>query len=246
MDNEKPDLMQKDFEKYNIYSKKHKLKQYEFEKLELKAGIPLYLNVYSISSVNKFFQIFGFGIFHTAVEIKQIEYSFGSTNGDYSGVIAIPSGSLGFELKEKIYLGNTLYKLDEIRYIAYLINFSWRGHTYDPFIKNCNNFTKFFAEFMLKTKVNYPVYINRFNSLKIVFKCFYEPFRTLVGDIVTMQPAAVISNSDKDEKTELKDNKNKDEGNKEDKSEDNSEHNESAYSQDNKLVNKKFLYRNIK
>lgn len=126
-----------------------KCKQNEMDKKEINKGIPVYLNVYNISGVNYFFQIFGLGIFHTGVEITDREYSFGSTDRDYSGVIAIRPGSLGFQVKEKIYLGNTLYNMDEIRYLSTLISFIWRGLTYDPFSKNCNSFTKFFGSVYL-------------------------------------------------------------------------------------------------
>ena len=165
-----------------------KCKQNEMDKKERNKGIPVYLNVYNISGVNYFFQIFGLGIFHTGVEITDREYSFGSTDRDYSGVIAIRPGSLGFQVKEKIYLGNTLYNMDEIRYLSTLISFIWRGLTYDPFSKNCNSFTKFFAECLLKSSVNYPNYINRFTLFKTIFSCLYHPFKSIVGDIVQMKP----------------------------------------------------------
>lgn len=103
-------------------------------------------------------------------------------------MIGIRPGSLGFALKEKLYLGNTLYNIDEIRYLSYLISFAWKGLTYDPFTKNCNNFTKFFAESILKCNVNYPIYINRFTHFRTIFTCLYEPFKALVGDIVQMKP----------------------------------------------------------
>jgi|LauGreDrversion4_2_1035121.scaffolds.fasta_scaffold233807_1 hypothetical protein len=160
---------------------------YEFKKMEVRKGIPIYLNVYSISPVNYFFQTLGLGIFHTGVEVQEKEYSFGSTDRDYSGVIAIRPGSLGFALKEKIYLGNTLLTPDEIRYLAYLISFIWRGLSYDPFSKNCNFFTKFFAECLLKSSVSFPNYINRFTKFRTLFQCFYKPFKFLVGDIVQMK-----------------------------------------------------------
>lgn len=165
-----------------------KCKEYHKEKAEVRKGIPVYLNVYSISGVNYFFQTFGLGIFHTGVEVCDREYSFGSTDRDYSGVIAIRPGSLGFELKEKLFLGNTLYSGDEIRYLGYLISYIWRGLTYDPFSKNCNNFTKFFAECLVKHSVNYPNYINRFTNFRTLFRCLYDPIKLLVGDIVQMKP----------------------------------------------------------
>lgn len=173
----------------------------EFKKMEIKKGIPIYLNVYSISPINYFFQILGLGIFHSGVEVLEREYSFGSTDRDYSGVIAIRPGSLGFALKEKIYLGNTLLTPDEIRYLAYLISYIWRGLSYDPFSKNCNFFTKFFSECLLKSSVDFPNYINRFTKFKTLFHCFYKPFKHLVGDIVQMKPETTSSSNKEQEKT---------------------------------------------
>ena len=153
-------------------------------KREFKHGSPVYLNVYHIAKIiNLFLQIFGIGIYHTTLEINDYEYSFGLTNKDVPGIFKNNSGELKkkLKLKEKIYLGNTLYDIHTIYNILYLQSPYWMGRTYDPFVKNCNHFTKFFAKIILNDNVNYPLYINRLSKYGMFFSSFYPPIKRIYG-----------------------------------------------------------------
>ena len=50
-------------------------------------GHSVFLNVYYKSRVSFLLQYIGLGIFHTAVEINDNEYSFGYTNEGYCGIV---------------------------------------------------------------------------------------------------------------------------------------------------------------
>ena len=153
-------------------------------KREFKHGSPVYLNVYHIAKIiNLILQIFGIGIYHTTLEINDYEYSFGLTNKDVPGIFKNNSGELKkkLKLKEKIYLGNTLYDIHTIYNILYLQSPYWMGRTYDPFVKNCNHFTKFFAKIILNDNVNYPLYINRLSKYGMFFSSFYPPIKRIYG-----------------------------------------------------------------
>jgi hypothetical protein len=57
------------------------------------------------------------------------------------------------------------------------------GRTYDPFLKNCNNFTKHFLKLILFNNINYPAYINRICKFGHVFSSFYPPIKRLYGNL---------------------------------------------------------------
>lgn len=56
------------------------------QETELKSGRYVFLNVYDILKLNCFLRIFGLGLYHTTIEIDDLEFSFGSTEDDSSGI----------------------------------------------------------------------------------------------------------------------------------------------------------------
>ena len=172
-------LMEK---KYKEHKKIESFEEY-IEKKEFKYGEPVYLCIYHLFWINYILQIFGLGLFHTTIEINEKEYSFGSTKEDIPGIFLNNAGELKhLTLKEKIYLGNTLYKKERIYKLLYLQSPYWMGRTYDPFVKNCNHFTEFFARILLNNKVYYPRYINKISKYGTLFASFYPPIKRLYGD----------------------------------------------------------------
>ena len=99
------------------------------------------------------------GIYHTAIEIESQEYSFGATKEDVPGFYINEIGQISklLKLKEKIYMGNTIYTKNNIDKLLALESPFWMGRTYDPFLKNCNHFTKRFLKVILFKNVNYSV-----------------------------------------------------------------------------------------
>ncbi len=172
-------LMEK---KYKEHKKIESFEEY-IEKKEFKYGEPVYLCIYHLFWINYILQIFGLGLFHTTIEINEKEYSFGSTKEDVPGIFLNKAGGLKhLTLKEKIYLGNTLYKTETIYKLLYLQSPYWMGRTYDPFVKNCNHFTEFFGRILLNNKVYYPRYINKISKYGTLFASFYPPIKRLYGD----------------------------------------------------------------
>jgi hypothetical protein len=72
-----------------LEEQKSYMKMY-IRKQELKQGHPIYLKIYNITKINRITQFFGFGIYHTSLEIQNYEYSFGSTEDDSSGIYMCP------------------------------------------------------------------------------------------------------------------------------------------------------------
>ena len=87
------------------------------EKARVENGQAVYLNIYHLSSVNYIIQLFGFGFFHTTIEVNEIEYSFNLTDDENTRKFDNKLGKRKKDiwLKEKIYLGNTIYDDDEIK-----------------------------------------------------------------------------------------------------------------------------------
>ena len=165
--------------------KSNSLKQI-ITKIKNEKGLRVYLNVYHLSFLNYLLQLFGFGFFHTTLEINDYEYSFKLCTGDESGIFynRFKDGIEKKWLKEKIFLGKTTYDISSIREIFKLHIPFWLGKSYDLFKKNCNHFTKFFACLLLRTDdvVNYPEYVNRITIFAQYFGCFYKPIKKLYFD----------------------------------------------------------------
>lgn len=155
---------------------------------QINEGYPIFLNVYHLTKFNYLIQLSGIGFFHTTIEVNNIEYSFGRTIDENSGVFfnKFGEGSKSIELKEKIYLGNTIYNDVIIQKLLILYIPYWLGKSYDPFLKNCNHFTKFLAQKLLRTNYvkNYPEYVNRIIEFGIFLSGYYSPIKRLYGKMV--------------------------------------------------------------
>ena len=136
-----------------------------------------------MSYANYIIQLLGFGFFQTTIEVNKIEYSFTPTEDDNSGIVFnnLGEGKKDIWLKEKIYLGNTIYDDDEIKQLLFLNIPYWLGKSYDPFLKNSNHFTKFLASILLRVEsiANYPLYVNRIIEYGIFLNGFYSPIKRL-------------------------------------------------------------------
>lgn len=140
-------------------------------------GHSVFLNVYYKSRVSVLLQYIGLGIFHTAVEINDNEYSFGYTNEGYCGIVVnTPGQSEWTNVKEKIYIGKTLYSQENINELIMNISDTFKGDTYNCFNKNCNDFAKYFSSILLLEDFYFPKYINESAKNLCVLSVFSEIF----------------------------------------------------------------------
>ena len=169
--------------------KRNKIHYSSFEeyisKKEFQKGTPVWLNVYHLTWLNYILQIIGLGLYHTSIEINSLEYSFGASEEDVPGFYINKIGEISkiLTLKEKIYMGNTIMSKCNIKRLLALESPFWMGRTYDPFLKNCNNFTKHFLKLILVGKIDYPTYINRICKYVHIFSSFYPPIKRLYGNL---------------------------------------------------------------
>lgn len=146
----------------------------------------VYLNIYDVTSLNKALEFVGFGLYHTSVGIFDLEFSYGGHESYSPGTVIVMKGnSAGLTLKESIPVGHTYYSLDEVNETLKWMGRFWLGCDYDPFRRNCNNFTEKLISFVCeKNEYYYPSYINRFTKMGTIFRMWFNPLQKLVGDIV--------------------------------------------------------------
>ena len=105
------------------------------------------MNIYNVTSLNKGLECVGFGLYHTSVGICDGEISYGGHDKPVSGIVVVEEGNCaGLVLKEKLVVGLTYYNSDEIDEIVDYLGQFWHGCDYDPFAKNCNDFTERLTE----------------------------------------------------------------------------------------------------
>jgi deubiquitinase DESI2 len=109
--------------------------------------VTVYIKIYNVvSGVNKALEVMGFGLYHSSINLFDLEFSYGGHDKESSGIVIVEEGnSAGLELKEKLAIGDTYFTSDEIDDIIDGLGEFWHGCDYDPFARNCNNFTELFA-----------------------------------------------------------------------------------------------------
>ncbi|KAL3817993.1 hypothetical protein ACJIZ3_003898 [Penstemon smallii] len=107
-----------------------------------KSRAMLYLNVYDLTPMNNYLYLFGFGIFHSGIEVHGMEYGFGAHEYPTSGVFEVePRSCPGFIFRRSILLGSTDMSRTEFRSFMEHLSNQYHGDTYHLISKNCNHFT---------------------------------------------------------------------------------------------------------
>lgn len=166
-------------------------------------GHSVFLNVYYKSTISVLLQYIGLGIFHTAVEVNNNEYSFGYTNEGYCGIVINHIGQSEWTfVKEKFYIGKTLYSQENINELIMNISDTWIGNTYNCFNKNCNDFSKYFSSILLLEDFYFPKYINESAKNLCVLSVFTEIFNFKFN---TYDKSITSNNNDKSDKSNKND-----------------------------------------
>ncbi|XP_020674485.1 deSI-like protein At4g17486 isoform X2 [Dendrobium catenatum] len=130
----------------------------------------LYLNVYDLSPINNYLYWFGFGIFHSGIEVHGMEYGFGAHDYPTSGVFEVePRGCPGFIYRRTVWLGTTTMPQDEFRSFIEQLSRKYHGDTYNLIVKNCNHFTNDVCMHLTGKPV--PGWVNRLARLGSLCNC---------------------------------------------------------------------------
>ncbi|XP_071742263.1 deSI-like protein At4g17486 isoform X2 [Rutidosis leptorrhynchoides] len=130
----------------------------------------LFLNIYDLTPMNAYSIWFGFGIFHTGIEVYGMEYGFGAHDYSISGVFEVePRSCPGFIYRCSISLGHLSMSASEFREFIETMASDYHGDTYHLISKNCNHFTDDICQRLTGRRI--PGWVNRLAKLGSLFSC---------------------------------------------------------------------------
>lgn len=128
------------------------------------------LNVYDLTPINGYTYWFGFGIFHSGIEVHGMEYGFGAHDFPASGVFEVePKSCPGFIYRCSIPLGRITLLPTEFRTFIENAAAEYHGDTYHLISKNCNHFTDDISWRLTGKRI--PGWVNRLARLGSVCSC---------------------------------------------------------------------------
>ncbi|XP_074281042.1 deSI-like protein At4g17486 [Silene latifolia] len=128
------------------------------------------LNVYDLTPLNHYTYWFGFGIFHSGIEVHGMEYGFGAHDFAASGVFEVePRSCPGFIYRSSIPLGRITMSQTEFRTFIEGVASEYHGDTYHLITKNCNHFTDDMASRLTGKRI--PGWVNRLARAGSVCSC---------------------------------------------------------------------------
>ncbi|XP_074379174.1 deSI-like protein At4g17486 [Apium graveolens] len=128
------------------------------------------LNIYDLTPVNNYVAWFGFGIFHSGIEVYGMEYGFGAHEYPISGVFEVePKSCPGFIYRCSVPLGHIDMPPSEFRQFIETVASEYHGDTYHLISKNCNHFTDDMSTRL--TGKNIPGWVNRLAKLGAFCNC---------------------------------------------------------------------------
>lgn len=128
------------------------------------------LNVYDLTDVNNYTYWFGFGIFHSGIEVHGKEYGFGAHEFPASGVFEVePRSCPGFIYRCSISLGRINLPPHEFRTFIENMASEYHGDTYHLISKNCNHFTDDVSRRLIGKGI--PGWVNRLAGVGALCSC---------------------------------------------------------------------------
>lgn len=107
------------------------------------------------ASINQYSSSLGVGIYHTGVEVYEVEYGYGGHPFQFSGIFEISPkdveslGEENFRFKETILIGHTDFGSDDIRQMVKEMGKDYKGDKYHLLHKNCNHFSDAFIRVII-------------------------------------------------------------------------------------------------
>ncbi|KAJ4824579.1 hypothetical protein Tsubulata_044955 [Turnera subulata] len=128
------------------------------------------LNVYDLTPLNQYTYWFGFGIFHSGIEVHGKEYGFGAHDFPVSGVFEVdPKTCPGFIYRCSVPLGTTNLSTADFRTFIENAAGEYHGDTYHLISKNCNHFTDDISWRLTGKRI--PRWVNRLARLGSLCSC---------------------------------------------------------------------------
>ncbi|CAL0325925.1 unnamed protein product [Lupinus luteus] len=133
-------------------------------------SVPVYLNVYDLTSINGCSYWVGLGIYHSGVQVNDVEYAFGAHESPSSGIYeGVPKRSESFKFRKSILIGKTNMRNGEVRDLMKELGAEYRGNAYHLITKNCNHFCN---DACVKLTGNHiPNWVNRLARIGLMLNC---------------------------------------------------------------------------
>ncbi|GAV59970.1 DUF862 domain-containing protein [Cephalotus follicularis] len=133
-------------------------------------SVPVYLNVYDLTPFNGYAYWVGLGIYHSGVQVHNVEYAFGAHEHATTGIFEVePKMCPGFTFRKSILIGRTDLSPREVRAYLEKLAEEYSGNTYHLITRNCNHFCH---DVCLKlTGRTIPRWVNRLARLGLFCNC---------------------------------------------------------------------------
>ncbi|CAM8964105.1 unnamed protein product [Rhodiola kirilowii] len=155
-------------------------------KKQRRGAVPVYLNVYDVSSINGFAYWVGLGVYHSGVQVHGVEYAFGAHDRSSTGVFEVsPKQCPGFRFRKSILIGRTDMTSEDVRNFMKKVSQEYAGNTYNLISRNCNHFCNDLCTRL--TGKSIPRWVNRLARVGVLCNC------VLPADINDTEIAQVIS-----------------------------------------------------
>ncbi|KAG6739232.1 hypothetical protein POTOM_056823 [Populus tomentosa] len=132
--------------------------------------VPVYLNVYDLTTINGYAYWVGLGIYHSGVQVHGVEYGFGAHDHPTTGIFEVePKQCPGFMFRKSILIGRTDLGPKEVRVFMEKLAQEFPGNTYHLITKNCNHFCNDVCLKLTGKKI--PRWVNRLARIGFLCNC---------------------------------------------------------------------------
>ncbi|CAJ2656364.1 unnamed protein product [Trifolium pratense] len=133
-------------------------------------SVPVYLNVYDLTQFNGYAYWFGLGVYHSGVQVHDVEYAFGAHEHASTGIFeGEPKKCEGFRYRKTILIGKTDKDIDEVRDLMIELAAEYKGNAYNLITKNCNHFCN--DACLRLTGNSIPSWVNRLAKIGFICNC---------------------------------------------------------------------------
>ncbi|KAK0580143.1 hypothetical protein LWI29_037026 [Acer saccharum] len=135
-----------------------------------KGSVPVYLNVYDLTPMNGYAYWLGLGVYHSGVQVHEIEYAFGAHEYPTTGIFeGEPKQCEGFTFRKTILIGKTDMGPAEVRTVMEELSENYKGNAYNLITKNCNHFCN---DACIRLTANpIPSWVNRLARIGFLCNC---------------------------------------------------------------------------
>ncbi|KAF4353500.1 hypothetical protein F8388_013792 [Cannabis sativa] len=132
--------------------------------------VPVYLNVYDLTPINGYAYWLGLGVYHSGVQVHDVEYAFGAHDHATTGIFEVePKVCPGFTFRKSILIGRTDLGPKDVRTLMEKLAEEYSGNTYHLITKNCNHFCNDVC--IRLTGKPIPRWVNRLARLGLFCNC---------------------------------------------------------------------------